>query len=421
MFDQSELRDLDSVLDGLIADGVSMVSAREAAAYLRQLETAARKLRAVQINAQVAIDASGVYGADGHSSAKVMVRHCARLSPGAAACRQRGARMSTALLDVHASLQHGALGIDYFDLLAQVWANPRVRDAMVDAQDWFLRISARLSFTDFQIEVRTWERLADEDGPEPAGGRDHEKRSVSLEQDSVGLGWELKGGFGPQQGDQVDDILGHYADAERLADWEKARAEHGDNATEADLPRTEQQRRADAVWQMSLDAASNPESGCPDIVNNVVWDHATYEEMARRFAGAASEPLDPYTSVCRTLNGTPLDPTEAFATALVTKIRRVVVDSSGVVIDMGRARFFTGGARLAVQLGDSSCPWPGCAVPVTRCEVDHTVDHSKGGHTEPHNGGPFCGKHNRWKQKGFAVWRDPIGVWHTYRPDGSEI
>ncbi|MEZ5246498.1 MAG: hypothetical protein R2707_15460 [Acidimicrobiales bacterium] len=41
--------------------------------------------------------------------------------------------------------------------------------------------------------------------------------------------------------------------------------------------------------------------------------------------------------------------------------------------------------------------------------------------TRPHNGGPFCGRHNRHKQKGFAVWRDPSGVWHTYRPDGSEI
>jgi hypothetical protein len=102
-------------------------------------------------------------------------------------------------------------------------------------------------------------------------------------------------------------------------------------------------------------------------------------------------------------------------------MRRVVTDAAGVVIDLGRARFFTGGARLAVQLSEQHCPWPGCTVPSSRCEIDHTVDHSRGGRTDPGNGGLFCGKHNRWKQKGFAVWRDPTGAWHVLRPDGTEI
>ena len=156
-------------------------------------------------------------------------------------------------------------------------------------------------------------------------------------------------------------------------------------------------------------------------MHNIVWDADTIGELARRFGGASPAPLDPTTSVCRTLDGVALDPTEAFASVFVDRLRRVVVDAAGVVIDLGRARRFTGGARLAVQLADSHCPWPGCDVPASACEIDHSIDHARGGETHPHNGGPFCGRHNRHKQKGFAVWRDPSGVWHTYRPDGSEI
>jgi hypothetical protein len=33
----------------------------------------------------------------------------------------------------------------------------------------------------------------------------------------------------------------------------------------------------------------------------------------------------------------------------------------------------------------------------------------------------LCGKHNRWKQKGFTIHRNPDGTWHTTRPDGSQL
>jgi hypothetical protein len=422
MFDPNDdLQTVEAALDSVLCTPVSLGSAREAARLLRSLESCNRRLRAAQLRVQAELDASGIYAADAHASAKVMIRHCARLSPGAAAGRERGARMAQDLRDVREALERGVLGIDYFDLLARVWANRRVRDHMVDAQGWFLRIAARLPYRDFETEVRTWERLADDDGPEPANSRNHHNRDLRLAQDPVDLGWQWAGGCGAMQGAQMSEILDHFVSAERLADWEKARAELGEAATTTDLARTEAQRRADAIWQVFQDAAANPDSVCPDVVHNIVWDADTITELARRFGGGHPAPLDPATSVCRTLDGVALDPSEAFASVFVDKLRRVVVDAAGVVIDLGRARRFTGGARLAVQLADSHCPWPGCEVPASACEIDHSVDHARGGETHPHNGGPFCGRHNRHKQKRFAVWRDPSGVWHTYRPDGSEI
>lgn len=412
---------LHDALDAMLREPVSLGSAREAARLIRSLESCGRRLRAVQLQVQAELDASGVYAGDAHASAKVMTRHCARLSPAAAAARERGARMCKGLPDVRDALERGVLGVDQFDLLGRVWANPRVRDHMEAAQGWFLRIAARLSYRDFETEVRTWERLADEDGAEPANSRNHDNRDLRLVQDPVDLGWQWGGGCGAMQGAQMSEILEHYLSAERLADWEKARAELGDATTAADLPRTEAQRRADAVWQVFQDAAASPDSGCPEIVHNIVWDADTITELTRRFSGEGAQPLDPTSSVCRTLDGVALDPTEAFTSVFVDKLRRVVVDASGVVIDLGRARRFTGGARLAARLSDAHCTWPGCGVPTSGCEIDHSIDHADGGETHPHNGGPLCGRHNRHKQKGFAVWRDPEGVWHTYRPDGSEI
>ena len=77
-----------------------------------------------------------------------------------------------------------------------------------------------------------------------------------------------------------------------------------------------------------------------------------------------------------------------------------------------------------MRLANTECYWPGCHVPVTDCQIDHLIpwaDHSGGGSTNPGNGGPACGRHNRYKQHGYTVHRDPTGHWHTHRPDGTEI
>ncbi len=113
---------------------------------------------------------------------------------------------------------------------------------------------------------------------------------------------------------------------------------------------------------------------------------------------------------------------ETLLSSLANHVRRVVVNSQGVVIDLGTTtRLFTGSSRTAAKLQHPSCIWPGCQVPASRCEVDHLHPHARGGGTTATNGAPLCGFHNRWKQKGYATQRGPDGTWHTYRPDGTEI
>lgn len=127
---------------------------------------------------------------------------------------------------------------------------------------------------------------------------------------------------------------------------------------------------------------------------------------------------------CGTIDGRPLDPTEVVVASLIGQVRRVVVGADGVVLDMGRkTRCFTGARQLAVRLSQASCPWPGCDVPSSECQSDHldAFNGPKRGRTDPGNGAPACGRHNRMKEQGFTVVRDRWGRFHVFRPDGTEI
>ena len=433
---------IDQIVDGfaaLQAAGVDPANAREAITLIRKVEQIRRLADAASVSVMASIDEQCFHLADGHASAKAMVRHHARLSKSEAAARERTMKLFETCPQVAEDYRAGGLSTDHVRSLGLVHANPRVRHLMTDRQDWFLARANR-RHDDFDALVHRWKRLADEDGPTPPNERAHEDRNARMTQ-NFDTTWELIAGFASMQGLQIFEVMERYIDAETMADWEKARAEHGDAATSDDLPRTIQQRRADALWQVFIDAAANPNSAVPaDFVHNIIWDGETFEAMAEKFFVDADD-THPAESVaadsadrehphdceeadkigCQTIDGVVVDPTEMFAVSIISKIRRVLIDTKGTVIDQGMARRFTGSGRLAVQLAHTRCVWPGCCAPTSRCETDHLLEHASGGRTNPENGAPLCGKHNRWKQTGFTIWRDPTGTWHTIRPDGTEI
>ncbi len=191
------------------------------------------------------------------------------------------------------------------------------------------------------------------------------------------------------------------------------------------LERSDRQRRFDALVAIFTPATASGVVGRHDALVNVIVDQISFEHHLAKLAGADVEPLDPATvddRRCETSTGHQLDPADMLAAALCGHVRRVVLDTAGVVMDLGRRRrLFTGGARDAVLLGDRWCMWPGCDLRSGRCQTDHTTPWAHDGLTRPDNGAPACGRHNRWKQRGYRTVRDPDGHWHTYRPDGSEI
>ncbi len=89
-------------------------------------------------------------------------------------------------------------------------------------------------------------------------------------------------------------------------------------------------------------------------------------------------------------------------------------------------------ARL-VRLRDRHCAFPGCAMPATRCDLDHAQPFDQrnpaaGGATEPENLQALCRRHHRLKTAGLwsverdaatdsAKWTSPSGHTYVTRPE----
>ena len=245
------------------------------------------------------------------------------------------------------------------------------------------------------------------------------------------LGWHLDARCGSLSGAELKTIFDHFVDAEFLADWDKAKVEHGDATTKAHLERTDGQRRFDALYAIFQKAAASSRG-----VRRPKWSPTWSSTTPPTSASWSTWPPGYGPTLIRTPKPSAAPPStvtrsnrpKRWPPSLFGKLRRVVIGADSVVIDLGRSqRLFTGSARLAVQLGNTECFWPGCHVPVSHCQIDHLRplaerdDGSGGGRTNPDNGGPACGKHNRHKEHGYTVQRDPTGHWHTIRPDGTEI
>jgi hypothetical protein len=93
-----------------------------------------------------------------------------------------------------------------------------------------------------------------------------------------------------------------------------------------------------------------------------------------------------------------------------------------------RARYARGPLARHVQVRDRTCVGPGCDRPARRSELDHTLDHARGGPTVEANLGPGCRRHHPDKDRGWTltqpapghfVWISPLG--RTYRTRGGPV
>ena len=305
-----------------------------------------------------------------------------------------------------------------------LFANPRCADQLPASAELLVGHAQRLWFDEFAVVVRRWEALADADGAHGAHDRAHSQRDahVSITGERVYL--DARGGV--PAGVVIEEVFERFCRAEFDTDWEAGKATWGERMNPSLLDRTVAQRRFDALLAICTAAAGSGVVGRFDPLVNIIVDHTTLEHHLNRLAGTDPDPLDPATvdqRRCECSSGHQIVPDDMLAAVLTGQVRRVVFDTAGVVIDLGRrARLFTGSSRDAVMLGDRWCLWPGCDQRTGRCQTDHTQPWAAGnGATSPNNGGPACARHNRWKQHGYRTWRDPTGHWHTYRPDGTEI
>ena len=331
------------------------------------------------------------------------------------------------------ALGNGDVGVAQVHDLARARANPRCGEELAHCAELLLGFARQLQYSDFHRCVRRWELLADADGAYRDAQAAHESRHASLrERDGVGY---LTGHGGVLDTAELQQIWDAFAQAEFMNDVDEATAQVQGGASSAPLPRTERQRRWDALVAIFRTAAGQPvDATLPEPTLNIVMDATTFEAA---LAELGIVPMPGNTTVVpvavpfnvpfkhrrsETSSGVLVEPVHAVRAALLGHVRRVVVDGAGNVVDLGRRRrLFTGAAREAVMLHSPRCIWPGCATPAGRCDADHTHDWQHGGITAPVNGAPMCPRHDRHKNGGYRVRRDSTGTWHTYRPDGSEI
>jgi hypothetical protein len=105
-------------------------------------------------------------------------------------------------------------------------------------------------------------------------------------------------------------------------------------------------------------------------------------------------------------------------------VARIITGPDGLPMDSGREqRTATVGIRRAIEARDVHCVFAGCTAPAAWCDVHHVVHWAFGGPTSCENGALLCERHHTAVHEGgFSIARDPgTAVWHTYRPDGSEV
>ena len=72
--------------------------------------------------------------------------------------------------------------------------------------------------------------------------------------------------------------------------------------------------------------------------------------------------------------------------------------------------------RRSVEARSPTCVFPGCRIPATECDLDHTVDHARGGPTTEKNLEPLCRHDHTVKHKGrWKLERTPQGYTWTSR------
>jgi hypothetical protein len=154
------------------------------------------------------------------------------------------------------------------------------------------------------------------------------------------------------------------------------------------------QRRADAlveIAKVTLDEGRVPERG---TVRPHVQIMATLETLLGQPGAAPAE-----------LEGSgPISVEMLRRMAGDCSLRRLLLDESSLVIDVGRERrIYRGATRVALENRDRGCVWPGCTRPARFCQADHANPWYAGGETNVSEGRLLCRYHHRLREEGWDL------------------
>jgi hypothetical protein len=395
---------------------------------LRNLELEARRVEADL--AAVISDGQrrGEYGDDSHTSMKGWLKANVNWSNSQVFRRRRLARLVEAYPTVGESLREGHIGVAQADELARVYANPRCRDQFDESIELLLVQAEQLEFDQARLCLKRWESFADADGAHNDREASKAGRTATVGELDGSLFLKATGGTA-EDAAEIVAIFNVELETQFQLDVAERTRLHGPDAPASMLPRSDAQRRFDALQAIFRRSVSVPaDAKPPKPLVNIIIDQRSFEENLHSH-GLGVDPVDlPYVDPSlrrsETSTGIAVLPDVAVIASLTGHVRRVVVDTAGVVINMGRKqRLFTGSAREAAKLMAFRCDFRGCDVPVTFAEVDHLAEwQDHGGKTDIDNSAIDCKHHNRAKHRNkYRAERRPDGQVIYHRPDGTPI
>jgi hypothetical protein len=394
----------------------------------RALELERRRIEAEMAAVMRAGHRRALHTVDGHRT----MRHWARAQINCPAAHASTLQRLAGALDTVGglgdALRDGHIGVAQATEFARLRAHPRVGGQLDSVSPLLLRHAEQLSYEEFRVVARRWETLADLDGAQRDDDASHERRTATVLEVGGALDVAASGGSGLVTAEMIG-IFRQFVEAEFDKDVAARKLESGEVGPASALPRTDAQRRFDALVAIFHAAAVAPADGvAPRPVVNLLVGQATVERLVkRRITGDDPGPggdLDLALERIESDSGVRVSPDDVLAAAVIGHVRRVVVDGSGVVVDAGRKRrLFTGVAREMALLLAHSCGHLGCTVPARFCEVDHLAEWERDdGGTDQHNGFPRCGTHNPWKTAHrLRSRRDRFGNVVDLRRDGSAM
>jgi hypothetical protein len=378
--------DLAAVIDELAGAAVGDLPAAVLAAEIVDIDTAMARLAGEKARRVAAFDAVDGGAADGAPTTAAWLRQLCRSGERDARTEVRVATRLRHLPEVATALQTGEISWAHATLLAPILteARDRLDPAEADGVQTSLLGLARVDTVDrLRLAVRHAWNCLDPDGALVRAERDFRRRWFSA---SVG-------------GDGLVHLHG-VLDAEGGA--------LAMTALDAAMPppdpddlRTRSQVRADALVDLCrhvLASGSLPLVGAqrPHLIVT-----ASIEAL-RLESGAGGGELS-WTG--------PVPAEVARRIACDASVTRLLLDSDGRALDVGRTRrFVTRRQRVALAHRDGGCVWPGCNRPPQWTEVHHIQAWQDGGKTDLDNLCLLCGYHHRRVEEGgHPIVKDALG------------
>jgi len=365
-------------IDRLAALDPSTLTADELHELVMQLTREESRLAAAKSTVVAAWDSQRQWADNGSKTAAARLMLDASVSARTARRALYRARRLRTMPCTASALAEGKLSMDHADLLMRA-NEPAVADLFARDEGLLVDQIKVLRHPTAQRCVQYWRNVAEDEAGKETCDRDHDARRFSAVRTFLGR-VALDGMLDPIDGSVVLNELQRLERQLFEDDWAHARAEHGDRATVSDLPRTADQRRADALVEMARrSAAVDPHAVMPRPLYTVLVGYTGFS------------------NVCELSDGSVVSPRQLVRHLGEADIERVVFEGPSRVIEVGvRRRFFSGALRRAIEVRDRQCTHPsGCDVPAEHCEIDHIQPYSRGGLTTQANGRCRCSVHNR--------------------------